>query len=221
MRRQIGDQQRLNERLLDIVTQTLAGKKPEVPSADAQDGPPKRENFETYEEYIEAKTRFQVSHELRKAYTQAEQIRAREEHARRESDWQTREAKASEKYADYDEVVLENSDLDITPVMAEAIKVSEIGTDIAYYLGTHPDEATRIAKMSPAAQAAQIGKIEAKLESKPAETPKPKVSNAPPPTDPVKATAPNDEFDLSKARTQAEYEAMRAKQIKAVGGGRW
>jgi hypothetical protein len=223
MRRQIGDQQRMNERLLDIVTQSLSGKKPEVPKAPESDGPPKREDFETYEAYLDAKTDWNVQSRLADAYRVAQQRQAQEAAARSQAEWQKREEKAaSERYRDYAEKVWENESLDITAVMAEAIKVSEIGPDVAYYLGSNPTEATRISQLTPAAQAAAIGKIEAKLETELAEGRKPKPSNAPAPTNPVKPTAPTDKFDLSQAKTQKEYEEMRAAQMKAQGrAGRW
>jgi len=47
----------------------------------------------------------------------------------------------------------------ITNVMAESIQNSEIGPDVAYYLGTNIKEAERIARLSPILQAKEIGKM--------------------------------------------------------------
>lgn len=67
-----------------------------------------------------------------------------------------------EKAPDYHQVT-GNPNLQITPLMADAIKESENGAAIAYFLGKNPAEASRIAGMSPISQAAAIGRLEAKV----------------------------------------------------------
>jgi hypothetical protein len=42
--------------------------------------------------------------------------------------------------------------------MAETIQSSDIGPELAYYLGTNPKEADRISRLHPLAQAKEIGK---------------------------------------------------------------
>jgi hypothetical protein len=51
--------------------------------------------------------------------------------------------------------------------MAETIKSSDIGPDLAYWLGSNPKEADRISRLSPLLQAREIGKIEAKITADP------------------------------------------------------
>jgi hypothetical protein len=67
--------------------------------------------------------------------------------------------------------------------MADVIRASEIGPELAYHLGTNPSEASRIAKMSPYLQAKEIGRLEGKLLSEP---PARKTSSAPAPITPVR-----------------------------------
>lgn len=211
MRRQIGDVQRMNDRLLAIVEKSLKGDKapplPEVPA-----GPPKRENFDTYEEYLDAKADWKVAETLNEVRRRALHEQAQQVAVQREREWEARQAKAASKYEDFLDVV-NSEDLPITDVMADAIKETEAGPEIAYFLGKNPREAARIAALSPAAQVREIGKIEARLELTPAKAP----SKAPAPVDPVRGETA-DVIDLSTAKSQKEYEAMRAKQIKASGG---
>ena len=82
-----------------------------------------------------------------------------------------KEEDAREKYADFEQVAY-SPDLKVTEEMAQAIRLTDSGPDVAYHLGKNPKEATRISKLSPMAQAVEIGKIEATL----AAVPKPKVS---------------------------------------------
>ena len=88
-----------------------------------------------------------------------------------------------DKYDDFEQVV-KNPNLPISDAMAEAIKASEVGPDVAYYLGTNIKEAARIAKLSPLLQAKEIGKIEGKLADNPTIK---KTTSAPAPISPVTA----------------------------------
>jgi hypothetical protein len=161
------------------------------------------------------------------AYTEALAARKAEELlAQREADrqqrelltaYKEREEAAFEKYDDFEQVVY-NRALPITNVMAETIQASDVGPDVAYYLGSNPREAERISRLSPYLQAKEIGKIEVKLTDNP---PVKKTTNAPPPIKPVTAktvgapardtTDPRSVKDMS---TSEWIEAERLRQIK-------
>lgn len=128
-----------------------------------------------------------------------------------------REEEARTKYDDFEQVAY-NPKLPITDVMAQTIQASEIGPEMAYYLGSNPREAERISKLSPFLQAKEIGKIEAKLSDNP---PVKKTSNAPAPIAPVTArTSSSPAFDTTDPRsiksmsTSEWIEAERQRQIK-------
>lgn len=53
-----------------------------------------------------------------------------------------------------------------TPAMSEAILESDLGAKIVFHLASNPEYAEKIAQMSPARQAAEIGKLEDRLEAK-------------------------------------------------------
>ena len=157
------------------------------------------------------------------AYQKAEELIAKREAAKQQSQilesYQEREEAARDKYDDFEQVAY-NPKLPITNVMAETIQSSDIGPELAYYLGTNPKDAERISRMTPLAQAKEIGKIEAKLSDNP---PVKKTSNAPAPISPVTARSTGspshdttDPRSIKSMSTSQWIEAERARQIKKL-----
>ena len=168
------------------------------------------DQFESPEAYAEAL-----------AYSKAEELIAKREAAKQQSavleSYHDLEEEARTKYDDFEQVAY-NPKLPVTNVMAETIQSSEIGAEVAYYLGSNPKEAERISRMTPLSQAKEIGKIEAKLVSAP---PVKKTTSAPAPISPVTArstgAATYDTTDprSTKAMTDSQWiEAERARQRK-------
>jgi hypothetical protein len=131
--------------------------------------------------------------------------------------YQEREEQARDKYDDFEQVAY-NPNLPITNVMAETIQHSDIGPELAYYLGSNPKDAERISRLTPFMQAKEIGKIEAKLADNP---PVKKTTSAPAPISPVTArTSGSPSHDTTdprsiKSMTTSQWiEAERARQIK-------
>jgi hypothetical protein len=155
------------------------------------------------------------------AYQKAEELIAKREAAKHQSQvlesYQEREEAARDKYDDFEQVAY-NPKLNITNVMAETIQSSDIGPELAYYLGSNPKDADRIARLTPYMQAKEIGKIEAKLASEP---PMKKTTSAPAPISPVNArTVGSPSHDTTDPRsiktmtTSQWIEAERARQMK-------
>jgi hypothetical protein len=131
--------------------------------------------------------------------------------------YQEREEMARDKYDDFEQVAY-NPNLPITNVMAETIQHSDIGPELAYFLGTNPKDAERISRLSPFMQAKEIGKIEAKLADNP---PVKKTTSAPAPISPVTArTTGSPALDTTdprsiKSMTTSQWiEAERLRQTK-------
>lgn len=184
-------------------------------AAQAQQ-PPKQDDFEDYNDYIaaaaahktmaamDARSRGEFEEEAKAAKAEADHL-SKEAEAQIDAEWQDQVADAQTRYADFANVVLANPNLPISGTMASVIKSSDIGADVAYHLGTHPQEAARIAQMEPLDQARAIGAIEARMS-----LPKPKTqSEAPEPITPVKPKGGNAVKDPSKM-SMAEYRAWRA-----------
>lgn len=118
-------------------------------------------------------------------------------------------AEARTRYADFDKVA-HGDHWTPTQPMLDVIFDSDRGPDLAYYLGSNPEEADRIARLTPARQAAELGRIEAtKL---PDAKPKPKPqTKAPPPIKPISNAAPAAEKSPAEM-SPAEYRAWRTKK---------
>jgi hypothetical protein len=134
------------------------------------------------ERYIEAIIDYRVKKgldEVQGNVAQSLQVQAAERA------WEAKQDAARSELADYDTVVQAHDPVTGAPkwpcseVAAEAIRTSDAGPKIAYHLASNPDEARRIAALSPLAQVLEIGKIaasvstEAKTETKTTNAPKP------------------------------------------------
>ena len=168
------------------------------------------DQFESTEDYAQAL-----------ALQKAEELIAKREAAKQQSQvlesYHDLEEEARSKYDDFEQVAY-NPKLPVTNVMAETIQSSEIGPELAYYLGSNPKEAERISRMTPLSQAKEIGKIEAKLAAAP---PVRKTTSAPAPISPVTArSSGSPAFDTTdprstKTMTDSQWiEAERARQRK-------
>jgi hypothetical protein len=138
---------------------------------------PKRETFVDDQAYQQA----QVEHlaEVKAAEKLAERERAKEAERRTES-FLDKAEKATERYPDFHSVV-SNPSLPINEAMTEFIAESDLGADVAYYLGKNPGKAHEISQLSPIRAARELGKIESELAARPKANP----SKAPEPISPV------------------------------------
>lgn len=112
------------------------------------------------------------------------------------------ESEARSKWADYD-AITRNPNVPITAAMAEIIKESETGPEVAYHLGKNPAEAMRLAQMSERQMAREMGKLEAKLTA-----PKPLAKQPPAPVQPVNGIAAGGSKDPG-TMSMSEYAAWR------------
>ena len=172
----------------------------------------KPEQFATTDEYVDALTT-----------SKAQQIVEQQQFAKQQQEllgnYHDKEEAAREKYEDFEQVAY-NPKLPITDVMAQTIQASDNGPDIAYYLGTNPKEADRIARLAPFLQAKEIGRLEAKVASEPVTK---RTSSAPAPISPVTARGgQSGSFDTTDPRsiktmtTSQWIEAERARQVKKL-----
>jgi hypothetical protein len=182
-----------------------------VPTAPSELPPPDQfDSVETYAKaYAEQMLREREVQKQRSEYVEA---------------YHDREEDARGKYDDFEQVAY-NPNLRITTVMAETIQTSDVGPDVAYYLGSNPKEADRISRLSPILQAKEIGRIEATLVSNP---PVKKSSSAPTPISPVTARSSGapayDTTDPRSIKTMTTSEwiaAERARQVKKLEASKY
>ena len=181
------EQRKWERKLQQPATPAVPPVPKEIPPAD---------QFESVEAYAQALAEKRAAELLQQREAQQQQAQVLESH-------RDREESAREKYDDYEDVVY-NPKLAITPIMAQTIQASDMGPDVAYYLGTNPKEAERIARMPAIAQAKEIGKIEAKLTSSP---PVKKTTSAPTPISPVSARTTSTSLDTTDPRAAKQMSA--------------
>lgn len=180
-------QRRINQltrKNYDLERQLASVVTPPAPTpAVATNQKPQEGEFADYGQYVEALTDWKVrqvrAEDAREARTQHEQDRL--DGLSRDFAPQMEAARA--KYDDFDDVV---SQPIYTPLAQELLWQSPQGAEIAYYLGTHPQEAATLNAMAPMAAARRIVALEAQVQQ--ATTPAKTVSAAPAPIQPVSGT---------------------------------
>lgn len=139
-----------------------------APKAAEPQGAPKIEQFESFADYVRAEAVWSAKQEMR-AQREEQQRETQEQQAKRQQEevlqaWQQRVDSARSAVPDYDEII-ESADVVLSPAMVQAVVESEHGPMIGLYFARHPEEAEKLASLSPTAVARAIGRIEAKLES--------------------------------------------------------
>lgn len=172
----------MDTRIAEIMARQQAPEQKSTPP----DARPLPDKFTSTEDYVEAVAEWKAK-EILKAERQQFETKNQEEAVQRHAadlnaEYLDRVEEATKKYDDFEEVT-RNPRLAISPIMADAIRSSDIGTDVAYFLGINPKEAERISRLSPLLQVKEIGRLEAKVLAEP---PAKKTSSAPAPITPVK-----------------------------------
>jgi hypothetical protein len=206
----------LEARLASLATKP-AETKPAKAETKADDGEPQIGDFETYDAYTRALARHearQLIDEQMKHLREAEEKAVREYAQKREAEqWDAKLAEARTRYKDFDDIAFD-PDVPVTPAMAEVIRDSDKGADLAYWLGQHPERAAEIAKLTKAtAIAREFGKIEAELAQPAPVVKKPKISAAPEPIKPVGSKA-------ATSKAPADMDFMEYERYRRNGGGK-
>lgn len=169
------------------------------PTQQPTDNRPSRDAFASDEQFFEALTDWKLEQRdsRQKASTQAEQTRSMGE-------------KTEKIYAEAEKLSgLDRDDLDevagkLTPAIAQALVESDVAPKLLSYMAQHPEDVQRIATLTPARQAAEIGKLETRL----ANTAKPPKVSAP--IEPIGGNAtPTKNLGTMSAE---DYYAARMKQ---------
>lgn len=204
--------QREAERERDRVTRELEAERSGKPIVTAAE--PKPDDFATTEEYVKAAAKWEAKQEIQRAREiEAHETRTRQAtqaHEEALTRFEPLVEKARVKYEDFDEVT--SAPL-YGPQTQQLLYQSPQGAEIAYYLGTHPQEADKMNRMSLVEAARTIVKLESRFDA-----PQPKsVSSAPPPITPVTGNVPTakDPDKMTTAEWMAWNKQQRLEQLKA------
>lgn len=129
---------------------------PQQATTEQQDARPSRDRFATDDDWVEAVTDWKLAQ--------------RDRSANQERQAQTQRATATKTEQIYTEAAKQPGfdrdafdELPLTPVIAQTIIDSDLAPQLMAHMASHPDDVDRIAKLSPARQAAELGKLEARL----------------------------------------------------------
>jgi len=183
---------------------------------------PKLADFDNDADFVAAVHKY---HQDKAAYdsSQGKQRETQEQEAQRKQEARFKTAqkfvndlnKEKANYEGIDEVIADPTFALITkemsPDLVTLIQESPKNVALFYHLGTHLEEAERIASLSPVQAARELALLESRLE-----IPKPKtVSNAPPPVKQVKGSSVTEKDIYDPKLPYSEYDALRKKQRAA------
>ena len=170
-------------------------------SREVDDGKPKPREGETNDSYIDRLTDWKLDQRDRAA--NAEKQKAAQQTIAKKTE--TFYAKAEELSGfDRDEF----DALPLTKSIVETLIDSDVAPALMAYMSQNPEEVERISQLSDKRQAAEIGKIEAKLASDP---PPKKVTSAPAPIKPIAA----------RSTGTPTYDTTDPRSIKAMSTSEW
>lgn len=161
---------------------------------------PNRAQFNSEEEFFDAKVAWGVRQGIAQERA-AEQQRAEQEKAKAVVDGHhQRLSEALGKYDDFEEV-LQASKAEVSQAAGVYIQRLDNGPDVMYHLATHPEIAEEIHSMEPIDQVGALGRISAELRK--GSEPKPRKgkpeSQAPEPISPVAANTKSSPTPLGEA----------------------
>jgi len=134
-----------------------------APEPQEQVVKPKLADYETVEEYVEAREQFlkkELFSELERTATQ------KATQATVQQGYMQKVEAAKRDLADWDDVMEEAADEPTSPETINFCMDSPIGPKIAYHLAKNPELHDKINSMSPIRRIAELGKLEDKLQTK-------------------------------------------------------
>jgi hypothetical protein len=164
-------------RYQELQREIAALKEPKPAEVKPEGKEPVRADFNSWEEFMEAKAEFKAEQKVKKHLEEFEGKNAKKDEeskrAKAQQEFQKRVDAVIElgqkSYPDFDAVINEAVEDGVIPVkgaLYEAIMDSDVGEKLAYHLAKHPAEAERIQKLTVYGQLRELGKLEDKLSAK-------------------------------------------------------
>lgn len=151
--------QQLQDQNLELQRQLT---KPEPVAPQPTEGEPKLENYESYEQYVDARADYRADQKIAEWQSQQEQRSQETQAEAQQREFMDRAETFRESHEDFDSVAF-NPSLHVTPDMVGLLNASEKGPELLYHLGQNPNDAQRIAQLPPGQAAMELGRIEAGL----------------------------------------------------------
>jgi hypothetical protein len=164
-------ERRRRQELEQLIRQSQQQAPQPAAQAAAPDGLPDPANYQGNEQqYWRDLARFEARQELLEYQKQAQRYAEQESANKRIAATQEKLAAAvlngQSKYRDFDAVINGGLAPFLNDALREEIATSELGDDVAYYLGKNPAEAARLAGLSdPRALAREMVRLESKVKA--------------------------------------------------------
>lgn len=218
-----------NERL-SARNSAIAPAEPPAPSPAPLSPPstvraPQQEQYASHAEYVQAWEQYQraIAREewerqdtqRREAEQQRQQTEAQQAQQRL---WLQRVQEGRAKHDDWDEAwaaLGPRLSGTVEGAVITAVLESDLGGELAHYLGTHLDELDKVRDLTPAALTRWLGRLEAQLESPPPPPPAPLRATAPPPIQPIAGTtAPQTQNTAREGEPLKDYMNRRGPMVR-------
>lgn len=170
-------ERKANAELASLRAEIEALKTTPKPAEKQTESAPKREEFGSYEDFVEAKAlhtaRQETKKELEAFKSESKKEREESTKAKAAAEFTARRdavIQAGQKaFPDFDAAINDAVEEGLIPVkgpLFEALMDSDVGEKLVYHLAKNPAEAERIQKLSVYAQLRELGKLEDKLSAK-------------------------------------------------------
>jgi len=192
------------ERKLETTTRPTEPHTASAPEQEPQEG-----DFTDYGQYLKALARHEVRQQQIEARREAVTQQQQQQIAELSRNFEPQIQAARAKYEDFDEVIAQPL---FSPMTQEMLLHSPQGAEIAYFLGTNPQEALKLNALSPVVAAREIIKLEGRFAVQPKT-----VSSAPEPITPLTGSAPavKDPNKMTTEEWMAHEKQQRIERLKA------
>ncbi len=212
-RDQAADRERVRADAAERELQRLRGGKSDGPKAGEGDSvdpeEPKQADFKTVGEYSRALIKYEAKKAAEAGRRQHTQRQQQEQANALTSAFAQRQDEFRKANPDYDKIV-GAADIETTPAMMQYLIESEVGPALTLHLANNPEEISRLRKLSPSRQMAELGKLEIKLE-KPAA---PAKADAGPSKEISKAPAPIAMLEGKTTPVQKDPSQMSVSELR-------
>lgn len=189
-------------------------ERPHAKQSVESEGKPKADDFDSYTEYLEALSDWKLDQRESKAKKESESLKQKEQFEKLAKSFDEKVESFKKTHPDFQDAIDEVSHIVPSQSLAGAILNSELGPQIAYELAKNPNELNRINSMTPALLFKEIGKIEARIESRQQQPKTKTLTTAPKPISPVSGGSSTVTKSLSDPDISfAEYEKIRLQQL--------
>jgi hypothetical protein len=164
-----------------------------APQAPKVDEEPQPSQFNDAFEYAKALAEYTADKRIGEMRKQDAEAKEAQERQKVIDQWANKVQAAKTSLPDFDDIVA-SSDVVVNDDIRDAILESDVGPQILYHLAENDDVAKRIAGLNPKQALREIGKLEARFETKETKSEPPPItrSKAPAPINPLRGSSPAD-----------------------------